>query len=211
MEIVNRRGAFVLAEIDKRLAELLEKEIGVENDKIQIGILIQECRENKYWKESFPSFDAWLKPKQDLYDRGRTQLLNYAKVVRDLLPAVGQEKLNNMGMRKAELLCIAKKASGSLPSMEIMDMAADDAVKIKDFKKVLLEAKKLPPDAPEGGRYRALEYFATADQQKTIEDALVSAKRTEPVDPETLAEEVRMGNTLEKLAMEYLSSNAQQL
>lgn len=197
------RGEDVLAEIDKRISDLVTAEVNFAKTKIHIGMLLNEVRVNHYWKEGHESFDAYLKTIETRFDRKRTALYSYAGLVRDLLPELGEDKLAEMGIEKAKLLGQVKKSTGSLPSAEIIEMAADDSVSREAFREVLLGAKKLP-DIP-GGKYHSIEYFATADQQAAISSALLSAKRTENL---TGADEVQMGCALECLAAEYLGANS---
>ena len=185
--------------------KLLAAEMNLTKARTQIGILLNEVREKRYWElKGFDSFGSFMVSLEDRFNRGRTQLYAYASLVRDLLPEVGEEKLTAMGLEKAKLLCTAKKATGSLPSSEIIDMAADEEISTKQFRQVLLDAKKLP-DVPQDGKYHSIEYFATADQQKTIADAFLSVKRTETL---TGADEVQMGVALEILSQEYLGANS---
>lgn len=205
---IAQKGAQVLEQIDKLLPNLLVAEVTLTKARTQIGILLNEVREKQYWKiKGFDSFDLYIRSLEEQFDRGRTQLYAYAGLVKDLLPEIGEDKLTEMGFEKAKLLRQAKKNTGSLPAPEIVDMAASDDVTVKQFRQVLLDAKKLPDD-PQDGRYHSLEYFATGDQQKTITSALLSVKRTEQLSG---SDEIQMGAALEILSQEFLGAHSEEI
>lgn len=205
-ELVTSRGVFVLEEIDRRLAALVTAEVNFAKAKVHIGMLINEVRVNKYWQEKYESFDAYVKAVELRFDRKRTQLYAYAGIVRDLLPEVGEDQLAEMGLEKAKLLGQVKRATGHLPTQDIINMAADDKVSRDEFRQVLLDAKKIP-DLP-SAKFRSIEYVADDDRQATISAAFLSVIRTENL---TGAEEVQNGVVLECLAAEYLNTNPEVL
>lgn len=203
--IVPSEGVLVLDQIDSLLPQLLMAEVSIVKARTQIGILLNEVREKQYWKiKGYDSFGDYIEFISATFNRQRTQLYAFAMVARDLIPIVGAEKLTEMGLEKAKLLCQAKRA-GSIPEPKIIDMAADDTVTTKQFRQALVADKKIP-DTP-SGRYYEIEYFATPERQNTIQDAFVSVKRTELGASETVAEEIRMGEVLEILAQEYLGAH----
>lgn len=202
-EIIER-GPTVLAEIESRLSELAASEVNFSRLRIRIGMLLKEVQDNKYWQESHESFGAYVESLEAKFHRSRTQCYAYLKLTNELLPLVGEDKLVEMSVSKAQLLSRCKKNTGSLPSPEVIEMASNSGVSTKAFRQVLLDAKKLP-DIPQDGRHHSLEYFATADQQKTINDALLSVKRTENLSG---TDEVQMGQALEAMSQEYLAANS---
>lgn len=205
-QLVNTRGKIVLAEIDQRLADLLTAEINFAKAQVRIGMLINEVRANKYWEGEYESFDGYLKSVEAKFNRKRTQLYVYASLCRDLLPEVGEDKLAEMGLEKAKLLGMVKRATGHLPSPEIIEMATDDKISRDDFRKTLLAERKIP-DSP-AVKFFSIEYAAEPEQQKTITEAFLSVKRTENL---TGGEELQMGVVLECLGAEYLGAHSEVL
>lgn len=200
------KGASVLSEIEGRLSELAQSEVNFSRLRIRLGMLLKEVQDHQYWRESFASFGEYVASLETKYQRSRTQCYSYLRLVTDLLPVVGEDRLTEMSVGKAHLLSQCKKF-GSLPAPEVISMAADSEISTKQFRQVLLDAKKLP-DIPQDGKHRSLEYFATPDQQKTINDAFVSVIRTENL---AGTEEVRTGIVLECLAAEYLGGHSEVL
>jgi hypothetical protein len=199
------QGAKVLLEIENRLSELARTEVNFSRLRIRIGMLLKEVQDNQYWMESFKSFGDYVESLETKYQRSRTQCYSYLRLVTDLLPTVGEDKLTAMSVSKAQMLSQVKKNTGSLPPLEILDMAADSAVSTKQFRQTLLDAKKLP-DLP-AAKFRSIEYVADDERQATIMAAFSSVKRTEQL---TGAEEVQNGVVLECIAMEYLGTPSAQ-
>lgn len=203
MQIVEREGEAVLEEIDDLLPQLLLAEVSLTKARTKIGILINEVRDKQYWRlKGHESFGDYINQLEKDFNRGRTQLYAYASLCRDLLPEVGEEKLTAMGLEKAKLLCQAKKSTGSLPGVEIIDMAADDGVSTKDFRQALLAAKKIP-DVPQDGKYYSIEYFASKSRHETIQAGMLSVKRTENISGQ---DEMVNGQVLELMAAECLGT-----
>lgn len=207
--LVKSEGAIVLAEIDSLLPRLLAAEMTLTKARTQIGILLNEVRAKHYWKEKgFDSFGAYIESLEAQFNRGRTTLYAFAGLARDLLPEVSEDQLSAMGFEKAKLVRAAKKSTGQLPAANILDMAADDSVTTKQFRQALLDNKKLP-DTVQDGKFYSLEYFATKEQQETIQAAIVAAKREFGGDGKMIgADEVLNGLILEIMAQEYLGAHS---
>lgn len=201
--LVKTEGAKVLAKVDELLSELTAAEMNFSQVRIKVGALINEVRVNGYWKEKYETFDDYMKELETRFNRKRTQLFAYAGLVRDLLPEVGVDRLSEMGIEKAKLLQQAKKNTGTLPTEDVLVAATNQKVTTKDFRQLLLDEKKIP-DTPQDGKHYSFEYFATADQQKTIQDSLVSAFR---ITEAKGSEEVKCGVVLEALAQEFLGAH----
>lgn len=203
---IEHKGAAVLAEIDRRILALATAQVSFARAKVELGILLQEVRAKDYWKDEYGSYDQYIMSRSRMFDLQRTQLYAYAGLARDLLPEIGAEKLAEMGFEKAKMLGKVKQLTGSLPSIEIMDMAADRKVKKDDFRQILIASKKLP-DLP-ALKNRHIDYAADDDREATIQAAFVSVIRTENLSG---TEEVRTGIVLECLAAEYLGSHSEVL
>jgi hypothetical protein len=200
------KGAIVLAEIESRLSELAASEVNFSRLRIRIGMLLKEVQDNQYWKEQHQSFGEYVESLEAKYQRSRTQCYSYLRLVTDLLPVVGEDKLTAMSVSKAQLLSQAKRTTGSLPSPEVIEMASDSGVSTKAFREVLLGARKIP-DQP-NMKFHSLEYAADDERQAAIQSALLSAKRTENLSG---ADEVQTGAALEILSQEYLGSHSEVL
>jgi hypothetical protein len=197
------KGANVLAEIETRLSELAQSEVNFSRLRIRLGMLLKEVQDHQYWKESYESFGEYVASLEDKYHRSRTQCYSYLRLVTDLLPVVGEDKLAEMSVSKAQLLSQSKKITGALPAAEILNMAADSGVSTKDFRQVLLDNKKLP-DVPQDGRYRSIDCFFTGDQWKTYLMAVAHVKQAEQL---TGSDEVQNGKIQEIFSQEYLNTN----
>src|SRR6267142_3516356 len=110
---LKNKGAVVLQEIESRLSELAASEINFSRLRIRIGMLLKEVQENQNWKEQHQSFGEYVESLETKYQRSRTQCYSYLRLVTDLLPAVGEDKLTSMSVSKAQLLSQVKKVTGS--------------------------------------------------------------------------------------------------
>lgn len=197
-------GKQVLVEVDSLVDKLAAAEVELSTFRTKIGILLDKVEANKYWRDAgCESFGAYMMQVEQKFNRGRTQLYHFKGVAHDLLPFMSEDQLNSTSLEKAKLL---RKHKDEI-TPEIIDAATDSKVSFEDFKQLLVSGLPAPKSASGVQLKRFnLEYCADEETQATITDALSAAAQTEP-DSDAVPVEIKLGNTLYKLAAEFLGSN----
>jgi hypothetical protein len=194
----------VLTEIDGLVVKLAAAEVELSTFRTSIGILLDKVEMHKYWRDAgCESFGAYMLQVETKFNRGRTQLYHFKGVAHDLLPFMTEAQLNATSLEKAKLL---RKHKDNITD-ELIDAATDSKVSFEDFKQLLVDGAA-PVTDEAGTKLKKYELCYCADEEThgTIQDALRAAAQDEP-DSDAVPDEIKLGNTLYKLAAEYLGSH----
>lgn len=135
---------------DEQKARVLEQEILAAAEEFKeslqhsrqrfsrIGIKMLEVQQKKYWHVlGFPSFGSYVADKEEKLGLKRTSLYNTVSVARYLLPYVDKEKIEQMGVVKANLVAKSIRQNKTAPENETIDLAVSgtaEALKASLFK-----------------------------------------------------------------------------
>lgn len=184
--IIQRSGGEVIATIEREVMNLAEGEVNLNRGYARLAGLLVICKMNECWRDvGHASFNAYLLSLKEKYNRSTQMLYAYVSVAEKLLPAIGEEALDKMGITKAmEIVKAAGRAKKSIPPVLIQAAldSKNDVAKIRALAHVLLE---LGDNQVPKGRYIDLGgFYADSEQDQTMKDAWRISVRVLGLPPE---------------------------
>lgn len=209
-EIVDNRATERLSEVEALVFQLAAAEQQLESGYSHLGVLLEDIDKNEYWRtrhESMGSFMIYLSEK---YHVGRAQLYNYRATAVALLGAgVTEKEMNTMGINKAkELARSAKTHNGTLPD-EAIQTALQPKTTVKDVRRILGKALNLPPDENTDWFDLGFQFYVTAEERATLQDAISAAKHGDPPISSSLEPSAQLKQVALKWAQEFLGSHSE--
>ena len=195
--------------VNKHALEMATLDARTERGYTHLGRLLLEVAEMQYWRIHFVSFRDYLKSVSQISKRTVEQLQRYFLTVRDLSEEFTLEQLEQIGITKAMQLRKARDYALVLP-LSIRDAALDSKINSRDLKRLISITLKLPEEETEDGEWMDLgfEFYVTAEERATIEQAINVAKHTEPLTKSTIAESAQMKDVVLKWCMEFLGAHS---
>lgn len=171
-----------------------------------LGWLLLEVAEMQYWRVRHDTFRDYLRSVSLISKRTSGQLQQYFLTVRDLSDTFTAVQLESMGITKAIKLRAAKDYAIVLPSA-IINAALDPDVTVKDLKKVISTALKIPE---EEGDWMDLEmeFMVSPEERALFEQVIDVAMHTDPLTKSTISKSAQMKDVMLKLAMEFLGAHS---
>lgn len=172
----------------------------------QLASALIEIQAGSYWKNwGFNSYGKYIIHLSGVVGKERSTLYGYAAVAERLLPVIGQEKLELLGINKCLVLSSGMKLTGRIPSVDLIDKAADPKVTAKELEAAVNTEFKL--FLPEGdGKWRSLGFYADDSEWGEIQQAIEVAKREDPPISSTLPDHSQLKESLLRLAQEFVST-----
>lgn len=148
----------------------------LEQSWTRLGIMLSMFKAKECWRQYpdlYKNFDDFMEELKVRFKRGRTQLWGYLSVAENLLPSVGAEKLEQMGISKAlELKRALKKLEGKPLPQALLDSALDPAKTTKELRGDIGKALNLTPE-PDGTWFDLDGFFMSADERKEFKEAVI--------------------------------------
>jgi hypothetical protein len=203
--IITKLAQTKLAEVSALVSSLAAAEQQLEKGYGKLAFMLKDVSENRYWDGEYKSFSEYLTYLSSTYRLGRAQFYNYLSAARDL--NVTEDQLNTMGISKALVLRDAKNFNPILP-VGAVKAALDPEVTTKELKEILFKANHVPP--PDEGEWMDLnfEFMVTPEERLVLENAANAARHGDPTVSEKLKPSAQLKAIALKWAMEYLSSNS---
>jgi hypothetical protein len=190
--------------VDTLLREIGENEWQLGKKFVQLGNSLLKVRTTRAWENwRFASFGAYIDSIRGEINRGRTQLYSTISVAEKLLPIVGEEKLEQMGITKANEL---KKSTndGKTPSEELVNKALDPKVGVQELRaEVFRETKQ--PETDRGVYWDLGGFFVTQDERDEIKRAFDVATTVLNIKPDT-PEHIKRKEITIAMCREFLST-----
>ena len=162
----------LLAKIYGELDDACANEFKLEQSWTRLGGMLLEFKQGEHWRKTgFEGFPEFMLTLRDRYNRGKTQLWSYLTVVENLLPAIGAETLEEIGISKALELKRAVKKSGKAIPQEIIELARKQATTIKQLRAELGAAFNIEP-GEKGTWFDFDGCFMTPEERKEFLDAI---------------------------------------
>lgn len=193
----------------EQIATLIQtNERTVSSSWVRLGSLAHKVRQKKYWQvyghHSFGAFVASLEPK---IKRKRSQVYLCVTVVETLGSQISEEKLEEMGISRANELKKYAKESGKLVPEELLKTALDPEKDVDNLRAEIADALHKSPDE-KGKWYDFGGFYVTDDERKLIEDTIELAKSIDPVIPHDIPEHSQKKEVFLRLSMEFQSAYA---
>jgi hypothetical protein len=176
----------------------------VEKGYAQLGLMIFEVAELQLWRLHHETFRDYLRSLAMVSKKSAGVLHQYFLTVRDLIDTFTPAQLEVIGITKAIRLRAAKDYAIVLPAA-VVSAALDPLVSVKDLKKVIGEALKMPE---EDGDWMDLDaaFYVSAEERATIEDAINAAEHCDPVTKRTISASMQRKDIVLKWAQEFLAT-----
>ncbi len=142
----------VAAELRRQIYNILEnttqQSFSLEQSWTRVGVMLAQFKAQECWRElDYTTFDDFMDELKTKFKRGRTQLYGYLACAEVLLPTIGAEKLEQMGISKAlELKRAVKKLEGKPLPPALLDAALDATKTTKELRGTIGQALNLTPD-----------------------------------------------------------------
>ena len=172
---------------------------------VGLGFRLLEVAELRYWQVQYEKFRDYV---QDLAPKcGKTpdQLHRYFLTVRDLSDTFTKEQLQLMGITKA-MFIRGKKDYLVIMPQEVVDAAVNPDVTVAELKEITSKFLNEPEDEGDWMDLGA-EFYVSAEERATLEDAIKSAMHTDPVIKLTNSKSAQMKDVVLRWAMEFLGSH----
>lgn len=169
-----------LYEVDLQIAAIMDAEHAAGSGYVRLGGLLADVKDKTLWRHDHKTFDAYLTALAEKYQRGKTQLYNYMRCVRDLRPMVSVNDLLLMGVRKAETLRFVMKKTGIAPPLDVIAQAVDSQVTTAKLRKILFDRFHIldvPEEESAGMRWIDLGFYANEQEAEDIGKMLDAAQR----------------------------------
>lgn len=146
---------------------------------VRIGVLIAEFKARECWRswsKEYTTFDDFIGELKLRFKIGRTQLYGYVAVAEVLLPTIGAEKLEQMGVSKAlELKRAVKKLEGKPLPPALLDAALDATKTTKELRGTIGQALNLTEE-PKGTWLDLDGFFITAEERGEFKKAFLATE-----------------------------------
>ena len=169
-------------EMRRRIFNVLENTTAqvftLEQSWIRLGVLLSSFKEKEYWREfkEYPTFDDFISELKHRFNRGRTQLYSYLGVAEALLPTIGAEKLEQMGISKAlELKRAMKKLEGKPLPAGLLEAALDPSKTTSELRGAVGAALHITED-PKGTWMDLQGFFMLPDERKEFKEAFLATE-----------------------------------
>lgn len=169
-----------LREVDLQIAAILDAEHLAGSGYVRLGGLLADVKDKTLWKHEYKSFDSYMVSLAEKYNRGKTQLYNYMRCVRDLRPHVSVNDLLLMGVRKAETLRFVMKKTNVAPPLDVIAQAVDSKITTAQLRKILFDKFNIlaaPEEESAGMRWIDLGFYASVQEAADIQRMLEGAQR----------------------------------
>lgn len=190
--------------LDLLLGEIAQSEKALTTNYVQLGLVLEEIRAQKYWiVYGATSFGKWLKSLHEQVQKGRSQLYAVIGVVEKLLPLVGEDKLIQMGISKAQELKALVTAKPDRPiAPEVIEVAINPKATREQLRVAIHEYHDIKPENPGTWRDFGGGYY-TAEEWAEVQYTLKLAERTDPPIPVEWPDWARRKEAIARLCMEY--------
>ncbi len=175
------RSEDLLGKAENIAREITLGQYVIEQRFVQLGEILLEIKAGSLWKNAgFLTYGGYLNHLSRLVAKERSSLYNYTGVVEHLLPVVGRESLEKIGINKALVLTRGMKYSGKHPSPDLIATGENPHVTTAQFQAEVHEEFRIFVPT-EDGTYRKLEFYASDDEWAELQQAMEVAKRVGPV------------------------------
>jgi hypothetical protein len=166
-----------------RIFDLLEntthQSFALERSYTQIGVSLYEFKAKECWRqypELYQTFDDFITELKTRFKRGRTQLYGYLAVAEVLLPTIGEEKLEQMGVTKAlELKRAVKRLEGKPLPAGLLDAALDTAKTASELRGEIGRVLNITEE-PKGTWFDLQGFFMTPEERKELKEAFLGTE-----------------------------------
>lgn len=172
---------------------------------VRLGNALLAIRNKQYWREyGFKNFNEYIGAVGEKIDRGRSQLYHTISVSENLLPAVGEDKLVQMGISRAtELSRVAKKKNTI--SQALINKALEPGVKLDEVKAAAFAEIHGTPEK-KGKYFDFGGAYMTGEERAEWLRAVDCARKTDPVVASNVPEWAQTKEIMQRFAREYLST-----
>lgn len=190
--------------VNCKAAMLADTEGQCESGYAQLGLMIFEVAELQLWRVQHETFREYLRSVALVSKKSAGVLHQYFLTVRDLIDTFTAAQLEAMGISKAIRLRQAKDYAIVLPA-SVVNAALDPMVSVKELKKIISVALKMPEEDGDWFDLSA-EFYVSAEERATIEDAIRAAEHCEPLTKKTIATSAQRKDVILKWAQEFLAT-----
>lgn len=169
-----------LRQVERQFAEIFDAENLAGSGYVRLGGLLADVKDKGLWRGEYASFEKYISELAERYRRGKTQLYNYMRCVRDLRPFVSPNDLLLMGIRKAETLRFIMKKTGYAPPLDVIVQAVNAEITTAKLRKILFDRYHIAdvPEEEKGGmRWLDLGFYANEQEAEEIMRMLNAAQR----------------------------------
>ncbi len=146
---------------------------------VRIGVLIAEFKARECWRswsKEYTTFDDFIGELKLRFKIGRTQLYGYVAVAEVLLPTIGAEKLEQMGVSKAlELKRAVKKLESKPLPPALLEAALDASKTTKELRATIGQALNLTEE-PKGSWFDLDGFFMTPEERAEFKAAFLATE-----------------------------------
>lgn len=173
------------AEIEMEVAAVVANEFKVSRGYAKLARLLSLFKLNESWRElGHSSFNSYLLTLKEKYNRSSQQLYAYVAVAEKLLPLVGEEALDKMGVTKATAIVkAASKAKKNIPQ-ELIDLALDETTDVEQIRAFAFKLFELNGEQPKGKYLDIGGFYVDDEQRATFNDAVRISIRVLGLPPE---------------------------
>jgi hypothetical protein len=154
-------------------------EIQLSSSYVHLGKLLLKVRSKKYWIDwEHESFGSFIQSVETRIKKGRSQIYDYIGTVEKLLPIVGEERMEQMGISSASELARYVRQTGKIPTEELLSLA--ETGETEDLRAAVFEATHgEPPPKQKFWNYGG--FYLTEDENQTIMETLRLGCQLDPV------------------------------
>ncbi len=178
-------------ELRRRIYNVLENstagEFALEQSWTRLGVLLSAFKAQESWRPlGYVTFDDFITELKMKFKRGRTVLYGYLSCAEVLLPIIGAEKLEQMGISKSlELKRAVKKLENKPLPPALLEAALDASKTTKELRATIGQALNLTPDEKGvwfdwGGSFLSKEERAFMKEVFSVTKALLGIKADVP-------------------------------
>ena len=150
----------------------------LEQNWIRLGVMLSEFKAQEHWRQfkEYQTFDDFISELKHRFNRGRTQLYSYLSVAEQLLPTIGAEKLEQMGISKAlELKRAMKKLEGKPLPAGLLEAALDPKSTTTELRGAVGAALHITEE-PKGSWFDLQGFFMLPDERKEFKEAFLATE-----------------------------------
>lgn len=170
-------------ELRRKIYNVLENAgaigFALEQSWTRLGVLLAEFKAQEHWRkfpDLYKTHDDFMDELKVKFKRGRTQLYGYLSVAETLLPTIGAEKLEQMGIAKAlELKRAVKKLEGKPLPPELLASALDNSKTTKELRGEIGRALNLTEE-PAGTWFDLDGFFMTKEERAEFKEAFLATE-----------------------------------
>lgn len=159
-------------QIEQEAASISSSEAKLSSQYAKFASMLVMFKLNEGWRGTHTSLNSYILDLSRRYGRSTQQLYAYITVAEHLLPSIGEEGMNLLGIGKASELVRASRRTKKPITKELIAEVSKPEVTVAQVRAITHQAFELGGELPKGKFVDIGGFFADEEEHRTFVDAV---------------------------------------